>query len=421
MFRTIKIIVRKELHDARGNRWLYLYAGIIALLGIVIATTGLNGGGALTLQVFGRTTATLVNLCLFLAPLVAITVGTSAISGERDQGTLDQLLAQPITRSELLLGKYIGLWTALFAATVIGFAPAGILIGFHATFIESMHFLLYPVLSQLLISVMLAIGIYISVKSKSRAQATTVGIVVWFMCVLAYDILLLGSLSVISLPSNLLAMILFLNPVDASRILTVLSLEPDLYVLGPAGAYLVDTFGTIGTAMLLFSSLLIWMLVSLKLALRAFELRKKFYFRPTRFLRTPIIPVLGMTALLLLSSCGKSDTKSEDESQSEGLPVAVVYKADPSAVEAGHQLYLSTCAPCHGKTGKGDGPAAPNLNPKPRDHTNKEYMSKLTDDRIGHTIKNGGSQYGYPGMPAQPQLKEQEIDALLAYVRSLAN
>src|SRR5688572_29725439 len=126
---TIRTILRKELHDARGNRWLYLYAAVVGLLGIVIAETGIHGGGALSLQVFGRTTATLVNLCLFLAPLVAMTLGTASISAERDQGTLEQLLAQPITRSELLLGKYLGLWVALFLATIVGFAPAGIIIG----------------------------------------------------------------------------------------------------------------------------------------------------------------------------------------------------------------------------------------------------------------------------------------------------
>lgn len=420
MLQTIKIIIRKELHDARGNRWLYLYALIVALLGIVIASTGLSGGGALTLQVFGRTTATLVNLCLFLAPLVAVTVGTATISGERDQGTLDQLLAQPLTRTELLLGKYLGLWIALFAATLVGFAPAGVIIGLHATLGESLHFLLYPILSQLLISVMLAIGLFISVKAKSRAQATAVGIAVWFVCVLAYDILLLGSLSVISLPSNILAMILFLNPVDASRILAILSLEPDLYVLGPAGAYLVDTFGSAGSALLLLTALVSWVVIPVHFALRAFSLRKRTYFRPMALLRMAPIVAASIVLTVGLTSCGggsKSDGEVKDES---AMPAEIVYKADTPNVEKGHQLYITTCAPCHGMTGKGDGPAAANLNPKPRDHTNGEYMRKLTDDRIGHTVKKGGAGFGYPGMPAQPQLKEDEIDALIAYVRSLA-
>jgi hypothetical protein len=47
-------------------------------------------------------------------------------------------------------------------------------------------------------------------------------------------------------------------------------------------------------------------------------------------------------------------------------------------------------------------------------------MNKLTDDHIGHVVKKGGASFGYPGMPAQPQLKEEEVNAAIAYVRSLA-
>ena len=421
---TISIIIRKELLDARGNRWLYLYAIIVALLGVVIAETGIQAGGAISLQVFGRTTATLVNLCLFLAPLVAITLGTGTISSERDQGTLEQLLAQPITRSELLIGKYLGLWLALFMATIIGFAPAGIIIGVHASFLQAIHFLLYPMLSQLLISVMLAIGLLISVRAKSRAQANAVGIAVWFICVLAYDILLLGSLSVISLPADALAGMLFLNPVDSSRILSIITLEPDLYVLGPAGAFLVDTFSSTGAALLILLSLAIWIVAPLWFALLSFNIKRTPTMNTRKIFSLSFIKASAIIALsIAIGSCGskKSDEGDEPEkSTATATEVPIVYKADVANLEKGKALYLTTCAPCHGKAGKGDGPGAANLNPKPRDHSNSEYMNKLTDDHIGNVIKKGGASFGYPNMPSQPQLKEDEINALIANVRSLA-
>jgi ABC-type transport system involved in multi-copper enzyme maturation permease subunit/mono/diheme cytochrome c family protein len=418
---TIRIIVRKELHDARGNKWIYLYSIIVAILGIVIAQTGISSGGAVTLQLYGRTVATLVNLCLFLSPLVAMTLGTAAISGERDQGTLEQLLSQPITRNELLLGKYCGLWIALFVATVIGFAPAGIIIGMYASFIHSINILIYPLLSQLLISVMLAIGLVISVTARSRAQATAVGIAIWFLFVLAYDMLLLGSLSVISLPTQLLSMLLFLNPVDASRILTVLFLEPDLYILGPAGAYLVDTFGVTATAFMLFGSLLVWTVVPLVAAMRFFGLTRKKYFRVFR-LKYALNAALTALLIVILAGCSSSKKEGEEpeeQAKEEVKPAEPEYKADKSMLEKGKELYASTCAPCHGAKGHGDGPAAANLNPKPRDHSNGEYMNKLTDQHIGNVIKKGGGIVGFPSMPAQPQLKTEEINGIIAFLRTL--
>jgi len=47
-------------------------------------------------------------------------------------------------------------------------------------------------------------------------------------------------------------------------------------------------------------------------------------------------------------------------------------------------------------------------------------MDKLTNRHLYNVIKNGGAQYGYPTMPAQPQLSDQEIAEIIAKVRSLS-
>lgn len=43
--------------------------------------------------------------------------------------------------------------------------------------------------------------------------------------------------------------------------------------------------------------------------------------------------------------------------------------AQPKAERIGESEYMSSCAPCHGATGKGDGPVAPHLNVRPSDLT----------------------------------------------------
>jgi cytochrome c oxidase cbb3-type subunit 3 len=90
-------------------------------------------------------------------------------------------------------------------------------------------------------------------------------------------------------------------------------------------------------------------------------------------------------------------------------------------VEEGKKLYGQICATCHGQSGKGDGPGAAALNPKPRDHTDKEYMSKLTDDDLFKVIKNGGASVGKsPLMPPWGStLKDDQIKDVIAYVRTL--
>jgi mono/diheme cytochrome c family protein len=89
--------------------------------------------------------------------------------------------------------------------------------------------------------------------------------------------------------------------------------------------------------------------------------------------------------------------------------------------EAGAQLYQQRCASCHGADGKGNTPISQALNPKPRDHTDGAYMNALSTDHLTKVIKDGGSAVGLsPLMPPQADLNAEQIQQLVAFVRSLA-
>lgn len=96
-------------------------------------------------------------------------------------------------------------------------------------------------------------------------------------------------------------------------------------------------------------------------------------------------------------------------------------EATKGDAKAGGQLYQTYCATCHGKTGKGDGPSAANLNPKPRNHTDKKYMSSESDEEFFNVIKGGGASMGKsPLMPAWgTTLKDDQIRNVVAYLRKL--
>jgi mono/diheme cytochrome c family protein len=138
------------------------------------------------------------------------------------------------------------------------------------------------------------------------------------------------------------------------------------------------------------------------------------------------IALIGAALLCcaFLNSCKDTNAKGDRAeasmaggSSEESLKVAMT----PEAVSAGHILYQQDCAACHGATGQGNGPAAVALATKPRDHTNGAYMDKLTNRHLYNVIKMGGGMYGYPAMPAQPQLKDEEITQLIAFMRSLSS
>jgi len=268
-------LVRKEITDAIGNRWLISYATVLGILGLAAAASGIESSSGLALQAFGRTTATLMNLCLLLAPLVAVLMGGSSIAGERERGTLEHLLAQPLSRTALLLGKHAGVLASLTAATLIGFLPAGLLIAWHTGSDMLAYYLLFPAIATMVGAAMAAVGMFVSVSSRTAVQSQGAGIIAWFVFVLLYDLVLMGSLAFSGMPVQLLVAGLVGNPVDAGRVLGVLALEPDLYLLGPAGAYLTSSLSRVGTAVLLLGSLIMWATVPLAAAVYRFRLRPR--------------------------------------------------------------------------------------------------------------------------------------------------
>jgi mono/diheme cytochrome c family protein len=129
--------------------------------------------------------------------------------------------------------------------------------------------------------------------------------------------------------------------------------------------------------------------------------------------------VIMSTACFLLGvaagcgSTGKAETKPAAAKASAPAVSSV-------AIERGRGIYKANCAPCHGESGKGDGPAAGGFTPAPRDHTDRAYMSKLTDLDLAQTIQYGGAMKGKPMMPPSPQLRGDDLDAVVAYVRMLS-
>ena len=268
---NLRPLIKKELRDAITNRWLIAYSVLLAALGLAATATGLDSTSGLAVQAFGRTTATLMNLCLLLAPLVAVLMGAGSIAGEQERGTLEHMLAQPLSRTGLLLAKHAGLLVALTLATIVGFLPAGVLIAAAAGFATIAHYLLFPAIAALVGAAMAGIGLLISVTSRSAVQAQGTAVFAWFAFVLLYDLVLMGSLAISGMPPEWLAAMLVANPVDAARVLGVLALEPDLYLLGPAGALLVGRFTQGGAAALLLGALTVWTVLPVVVAINRFS------------------------------------------------------------------------------------------------------------------------------------------------------
>jgi high-affinity iron transporter len=116
------------------------------------------------------------------------------------------------------------------------------------------------------------------------------------------------------------------------------------------------------------------------------------------------------------SQAREGTTPTPPAAAARPAPAAVT----PAMLERGQTLYKANCAACHGDTGRGDGPAAGALKPPPRDHTDRAYMSTITDEDLAKVIQIGGVLKNKPLMPGNPQIKGADLEAIVAYVRSLS-
>ena len=126
--------------------------------------------------------------------------------------------------------------------------------------------------------------------------------------------------------------------------------------------------------------------------------------------------------ILLFAMAGAAALGCEEKLTEDQKKSAAADKAHAAVVVTpeAREIFNSRCATCHGTEGKGNGPASAQLNPKPRNYTDKAWQKTVTDEQIKKTIVMGGAAVGKsPIMPASPDLdgKPETLDSLVAIVR----
>ena len=130
---------------------------------------------------------------------------------------------------------------------------------------------------------------------------------------------------------------------------------------------------------------------------------------------------LAPSLLLLLVACGGAGA-SQGATGAPATKPAAKNDAPIAAAEA-KTLFESLCFTCHGLTGRGDGPGAAALEPKPRSFVDAAWQAFVTDEHIKKVIVYGGAAVGKsPMMVAQPQLKGNDavLNGLVQIVRGFA-
>ncbi|HLW91807.1 MAG TPA: ABC transporter permease subunit [Roseiarcus sp.] len=273
--RQILIIAGKELRDGMRNRWVVATTALLAALALTLAFLGAAPTGAVRVSGLAVTIVSLSSLSIFLVPLIALLLSYDAIVGEVDRGAMALLLAYPVARWQVMLGKFAGHLAILGFAILVGYGVAALALQWAGNDDQSAWtaFAIMVGSSVLLGGIFLAIGYLVSTLVRDRGTAGGVAIGVWLFFVLLYDMALLGLLVADqgrTVTADVLNIMLLLNPADAYRLLNLTSSSDVSTFAGVVG---LGARAGLGPGLLL-GALCAWMAAPLAAATALFARRQ---------------------------------------------------------------------------------------------------------------------------------------------------
>lgn len=215
------------------SRWSYVYFLFYLALGFVLLF--LNND-------VSKAVITLMNIIIVLVPLIGTIFGVMYYYNSKEFTEL--LLAQPIKRSSIFLGQYLGVAGSLTMSLVLGLGIPFVLYGlFRSNAIFDFSLLL--VTGAFLTLIFTALSFNIALSNENRIKGFGYAVLLWLFLAVIYDGLFLMSLIVFEeypLDSFSLIATMF-NPIDLSRTLILLKLDISA-LLGYTGAVFKSFFGT---------------------------------------------------------------------------------------------------------------------------------------------------------------------------------
>lgn len=243
-------ILKYSFYDLIRSRWSYVYFAFYLLLGIVLLF--LNND-------LSKAVITLMNVIIILVPLIGTIFGIMYYYNSKEFTEL--LLAQPIRRSSIFLGQYLGVALSLSMSLVIGLGLPFVFYGiFNSSAIWDFSLLL--ITGTFLTLIFTALAFNIALSNENKIKGFGYAILLWLFMAVIYDgIFLMSLIAFEEYPLDSFSLIgTMLNPIDLSRVLILLKLDISA-LLGYTGAVFQKFFGTNFGLIVSSTVLSLWVLI----------------------------------------------------------------------------------------------------------------------------------------------------------------
>jgi len=235
----IYLLAREEFLGSLRSRWLIIYSLSYLLLAISISPFSLSGLNILGMKAVGKVLSSLINLSLYLVPLISLSMSAISIVGDRETNFMEWIFSKPINEFHYVMGKFLGLSAALSLATLIGFGLASWFVILFLPPEDVTKYFQLILIAITLALVFIPLGLYISNISRTRYQALGTAFFLWFFMVFIFDLFIMGFIESYVKNPLIASLLGISNPVEAIRILMIKSIDPDLTFLGFTGVFIL--------------------------------------------------------------------------------------------------------------------------------------------------------------------------------------
>ncbi|WP_322525933.1 ABC transporter permease [Marinococcus luteus] len=238
------------------NQWMIWFGILFTLVSTSFILFG--GADANTYDGFNTTMASLLNVNLFLLPLILFVMGAVSVAAEKEEGLFTLVVSYPVSYLQLVVAKVLSLITAMLLILFFSYGVAAIVGFFTGTALAPDTLILFLFLSVLLVLLLAPLAILMGVCTSTKFQAMALALGIWAFFVLLYEFLFMGLITVV--PPLWLTVFLTLavafNPVELIRVATIIimdggtSLGPSLYdftsyLSGGFGALILAVFAVL--------------------------------------------------------------------------------------------------------------------------------------------------------------------------------
>ena len=243
-------ILKYSFYDLMRSRWSYVYFFFYLLLGVVLLFLNNN---------LSKAVITLMNVIITLVPLIGTIFGVMYYYNSKEFTEL--LLAQPIKRTSIFLGQYLGVALSLSMSLILGLGLPFIFYGiFKSNAIWDFSLLL--ITGTFLTLIFTALAFIIALSNENKIKGFGYAILLWLFMAVIYDGLFLMSLVFFEdYPLDKLSLVsTMFNPIDLSRVLILLKLDISA-LLGYTGAVFQKFFGTNFGLIISSAVLSLWVII----------------------------------------------------------------------------------------------------------------------------------------------------------------